>query len=119
MKILYVDDTAFDRLLFQAMFKHDFDLILADSGQKALQILADDPSVEVVVTDWDMPVMDGLFLIRHIYKNFFGKTCFLTSSCIDSEKIEPYLKKGIIRNYFHKPIDKKFFLDEINKINGS
>ena len=42
------------------------DVVAADNGAQALEILEKDPSIDIVLTDMWMPVLDGEGLIREI-----------------------------------------------------
>ena len=66
MKILVVeDDLAIQRLL-QAQLSHaGYEVALAANGQEAWTVLQHEP-IQLVITDWMMPEMDGPELIRRI-----------------------------------------------------
>lgn len=57
--ILIVDDESFNRTLLSRVFAQDAELYEADSGQKALQIIEQEP-VDIVLLDIMMPRMSGL-----------------------------------------------------------
>ncbi len=59
-KVLVVDDernilSSLKRLLIT----EDYDVLLADSGEKALQILKDNPDIALIISDQRMPGMSG------------------------------------------------------------
>jgi CheY-like chemotaxis protein len=63
--ILVVDDSPVVRdLISEALRAHGIRVIEASDGQEALERLAAHPSVELVVTDFEMPRLDGPGLIR-------------------------------------------------------
>ncbi|MEO5377736.1 MAG: response regulator [Magnetococcus sp. DMHC-6] len=69
MRILIVDDSSvmrkiISRGLRQAGFKID-DILEADDGQKALDVLRDH-TCDLILSDWNMPVMDGLQLVKSV-----------------------------------------------------
>jgi diguanylate cyclase (GGDEF)-like protein len=65
-RILVVDDDALVRARFSALLKAaQFDVELAASGEEALHILSA-THCHIVLTDWQMPDMDGLALCRHV-----------------------------------------------------
>lgn len=67
MKILAVDDDASSRMILtQALKTLGHEVVEAADGESALHLLEDVDSPRVVVSDWTMPRMDGLQLIRGI-----------------------------------------------------
>ncbi len=63
-RVLVVDDELLIRdLLYDFFSSRDYEIILAESGHKALDILANE-HIDVVLTDLKMPDMDGLEMIR-------------------------------------------------------
>ena len=61
-KILIVDDELLIRdLLYDCFSSHDYHISMAESGEKALEILGAE-TVDCVLTDLKMPDMDGLEL---------------------------------------------------------
>jgi two-component system, chemotaxis family, chemotaxis protein CheY len=65
--VLLVDDNSL-ALAFMATSLKELgcSVLSAGNGQEALAILHSGPSVDLVVTDLQMPVMDGLELLRRI-----------------------------------------------------
>ncbi|MBF0138084.1 MAG: diguanylate cyclase [Magnetococcus sp. DMHC-1] len=67
VKILLVDDSRSARdHMKRLLLKHNFQVLEAASGKDALQILEQDEQVRLVVTDYNMPGMDGYDLTRLI-----------------------------------------------------
>ncbi|MBD9386703.1 response regulator [Rhizobium sp. CG4] len=65
--VLIVDDSPTARALLSSRLKrYNFRVSLAESGAKALQILKDNPDIGLVVTDYNMPDIDGFELTRRI-----------------------------------------------------
>lgn len=66
LRILTVDDSASMRaLLLHALSSRGFDVVQADDGQSALQWLVTN-DVDVIITDINMPRLDGFGLIEHL-----------------------------------------------------
>ena len=64
--ILVVDDSATMRMIVEATLSEaGWRVLTASDGSKALEI-ADSSPVDMLVSDWNMPVMDGLSLIREL-----------------------------------------------------
>ncbi|TPP11374.1 response regulator [Rhizobium glycinendophyticum] len=65
--VLIVDDSATARALLSSRLKrYNFRVSLAESGAKAIEILKANPDVALVVTDYNMPDIDGFELTRRI-----------------------------------------------------
>ncbi|MEO1563469.1 MAG: SpoIIE family protein phosphatase [Pseudomonadota bacterium] len=63
-KVLVVDDSAAQRMLTAGHLKKwGFDVSLASDGQEALAALRQH-SFDIVISDWMMPIMDGIDLCR-------------------------------------------------------
>ena len=61
--VLYVDDEAGNLAAFNAAFRRDFNVRLAQSADKALEAL-DQEQVDVMITDQRMPTTTGINLVR-------------------------------------------------------
>jgi DNA-binding NtrC family response regulator len=65
-RVLFVDD---DLAILEAMactFRRAYDIVTAACAAAALELLARDPTIEVIVTDMRMPVMDGAALLARV-----------------------------------------------------
>jgi len=69
MKILIVDDHIENNYLLQSLLEgHKHEVYVANNGKSALDLLHEN-SIDLVVSDILMPVMDGFSLCREIRKN--------------------------------------------------
>lgn len=67
MKILLVEDSESTRLFLEVWLRQfGYQAIAAGDGVEALAWLRQDEELQLVVTDWLMPNMDGLELCKHI-----------------------------------------------------
>jgi PleD family two-component response regulator len=65
--VLIVDDSATARALLSSRLKrYNFRVSVAENGAKALEILKTSPDIGLMVTDYNMPDMDGFELTRRI-----------------------------------------------------
>jgi two-component system, chemotaxis family, chemotaxis protein CheY len=68
-KVLVIDD--FENTLFVTGFtieRAGYETIKAKSGSEALKILNSDGQIDLIITDYNMPNMNGLGLINEIKK---------------------------------------------------
>lgn len=66
MKILIVEDSQTDAIMVQfALHSHGHDVTIVESGELALEELRRE-NYQVVITDWELPGIDGLDLCRNI-----------------------------------------------------
>ena len=65
-KILVVDDSKVMRKAIERVLKPEFDLVEADDGEDGWEALGKNPDVQVVISDVQMPILDGYGLICRI-----------------------------------------------------
>ena len=65
--LIVEDNLAYLRQLTESLsgFRDAFDLVTAENGQEAINLL-DQSKVDIVVTDLNMPIMDGFALLTHL-----------------------------------------------------
>ncbi|MBZ9686526.1 response regulator [Clostridium estertheticum] len=98
-RMLLVEDEPIVRLALKSLVNwenYGFDEILeANNGKKALEILAKNPDIDIVITDMNMPVMNGIQLMEENIK-LDNDTRFLVLSAYDDyELVRSAFKLGI------------------------
>lgn len=69
--ILVVDDSLAARNhIVELLQRRNFTIYVAKDGKEALQKISDHPDIKVVITDLEMPVMDGIELTNEIRKTY-------------------------------------------------
>jgi two-component system chemotaxis response regulator CheY len=67
---LVIDDSqTMRKFVVQALEERGFEVTTATSGFEALKILAQDRAFNVIVTDVNMPTINGLEVVRSVRKN--------------------------------------------------
>ncbi|MDH4247973.1 MAG: response regulator, partial [Deltaproteobacteria bacterium] len=102
ISVLFVDDEEDIRISFQDRFEDQFSVKLASDGREALQILEQDSSIDVVVTDIRMPNMDGLEMIKRARERTPDLGFIVVSGHGDTEDVITALRLGA-RNFLRKP----------------
>jgi two-component system sensor histidine kinase/response regulator len=109
-KILIVDDEPENIVAITDIFEKDklpYELINAPSGCIALKII-EKTIPDLIITDWEMPVMDGVELIDILQQNEITKdipVIMCTGVMTTSENLYTALKAGAV-DYIRKPIDR-------------
>ncbi len=101
--VLYVDDLQTNLILFQATFERDYNIILAESAAKALEILKEQ-EIQVLVTDQRMPDMTGTELLEIVAAEYPEVRRFLLTAFTDFETVVEAVNKGHIHGYINKPL---------------
>jgi len=79
--ILIVDDDLFSaELAGMALEAAGHSVLIAEGALDALERLAQDPSVRVIVSDLNMPIMDGVQFFRELRQQGFIQPFILLSS---------------------------------------
>jgi len=91
----------------------------AANGIEALKILEDE-WMDIVITDYNMPEMDGMELIRQMKKNeLFGSIPVLVITTEGSQKkVEEFITSGA-SGYIKKPFTPEFIREKLTEILGA
>ena len=107
MRILITDDNAPSRVLLSKLLKKlGYEVLSAADGQEAWEILQNE-DVNFVITDWLMPVMDGLELCKRIREANFSHYVYIMilTSKDEKESLIEGLEAGA-DDFIVKPYDK-------------
>lgn len=102
--VLYVDDSEPNLTLFKALFKNDYNVVLAKSGTECMNILQEN-EFEVLVTDQRMPEMSGTELLEIVSVKYPGTMRFILTAYTDFQTVIDGVNNGKIYGYFNKPIE--------------
>lgn len=110
-KMLFVDDEPdFERLIRQRYRRKirqgDMHVEFAGDGVEALEKLARDPEIRLVLTDINMPRMDGLSLLRELGTLEQTPVALILSAYGDMKNIRTAMNLGAF-DFLTKPIDFK------------
>ncbi|MCP4114784.1 MAG: response regulator [Desulfobacteraceae bacterium] len=118
IKVLIVDDFATMRrilknILKQIGFKN---LLEADDGTTALEVLERE-SVDLIISDWNMPKMTGLELLRSVRaSDKYKRTPFLMVTAeAQKQNVIEAVQAGV-SNYVVKPFTAEAISEKLEKI---
>jgi len=108
-KILVVDDEADLELLIKQKFRRKirenaYEFLFAGNGQEALERLRDNPDIDIVLSDINMPVMDGLTLLGRLPEASPMTKTVMVSAYGDMENIRAAMNHGAF-DFVCKPVD--------------
>ena len=115
MKFLVVDDSAtMRRILVNSLQRIGYsDCVEAGDGKEALDKI--DPSIQFIITDWNMPNMSGIDLARAARAN--GVTCpiLMVTTRSVKEDIMAAIEAGV-NNYIVKPFTPQVLKEKIDAV---
>jgi PAS domain S-box-containing protein len=108
-RILLVDDEpdveGMVKLKFRKQIrKGDYEFVFARDGVDALSKLEKNPDIDIVISDINMPQMDGLTLLQHLNNLNRNLKAIIVSAYGDMDNIRAAMNKGAY-DFLTKPID--------------
>ncbi len=110
-KILVVDDEEDLKILIKQRFRkkirqNEYEFVFAENGRHALEQLLKHKDVDLVLSDINMPEMDGLTLLTKIKEQNSLLKSIMVSAYGDMENIRTAMNRGAF-DFITKPIDFK------------
>jgi len=119
-KILVVDDSnTYKAYLKNNLQVHHFQVLLASDGYEALEVLKKTKDIELMISDYHMPRMDGLELVYEVRKKYSKKDLAIIILTADRDPftISRFLKAGA-DDYIDKPFSRDEFYSRLyNNLN--
>ena len=116
-KILIVDDSRLIRSVASAaVIEAGHEAIVAENGQEGLDILSRE-KINIIFSDVNMPIMDGLEMVENIKKN--DKYKYMPIVMLTTESNPDLKAKGQalgVKAWMLKPFNKKKFFMVVKKL---
>lgn len=108
-KILVVDDEADLELLIKQKFRRKiresvYEFVFASNGQEALDTVQKTPDLDIILSDINMPVMDGLTLLTKLQETNPVLKTVMVSAYGDMQNIRTAMNRGAF-DFVTKPVD--------------
>ena len=118
-KILVVDDERSMNYLIRQIFRKEsrdgqYDMAFAENGIQALDTISATADFHVVLTDINMPEMDGLTLLEELDRSYPAMVVIMISAYGDMSHIRRAMNLGAF-DYLTKPIDPKDLRDTVSR----
>ncbi len=109
------DDEMSMKYLKEVLENNTVNLFFAENGQEAVDLVRDNPKIDIVIIDLKMPLMDGFEATRQIKQirpdlPIIAQTAFAFS---DDEK---RIKQAGCDEYIAKPLNSEILFEKINKL---
>lgn len=115
-KILIVDDEqAILNSLKRVFARSDYNIFIADHGEKGLDILAQE-RIDLVITDINMPGMSGCRFLRQVKKKYPWVIRLVLSGHMEEDLVLNIKQKNLAKLYLLKPWKNKELLCTVEHI---
>lgn len=119
MKLLFVEDEEdLIEIISDTLDKLDTNYLTAKNGEEALKIIDENPDLSMVITDINMPVMNGLEMIEELKKKDIDIPIIVMSAHTEIEYINKAKELGV-NDYLLKPFDFIKFINLIVSLDKS
>lgn len=109
-RILVVDDDMFTaELTGMALESAGFGIVLAEGGMDALEKISADPGIKIIVSDMNMPFINGIQLFEELRQNDFNQPFILLTGGDISDLRNRYPDiDGVLAKdeYFHENLPR-------------
>ena len=111
IKILVADDSKMSRNYIRDLLKtHRYNVITADDGDSALELLEQHPDTKLLITDYNMPRMNGFELVKNIRREISKNDLVIIglSGEGDGKLTAKFIKNGA-NDFLNKPFSHEEF----------
>lgn len=113
-KILIIDDEQGIRESLKLILGDYYELILTDNGESALDILAHDSTIGLILLDIKMPQINGIDLLKTIKEKYREMKVIMVTGYNSVETAAEATATGAC-GYIVKPFESKEILDKVEK----
>lgn len=115
--ILCVDDEMNVLRSLERIFldQEDYEVVTAISGAEALNIMENQGPFRIVISDYRMPVMNGLDFLRAVQERWPDTVRIVLSGYADSADIKAALNDGLVYTLLTKPWNAEELLATIDR----
>ncbi|MCD6506368.1 response regulator [Candidatus Poribacteria bacterium] len=118
MKVLVVDDSlTMRRIIRNLLLKIGYEEVVeAQDGMEALEVLAHDGNIGLILTDWNMPRMTGIDFVKSVRKDkrFSGIPIIMITTNTSKMEIIQAIAAGV-NNYIAKPFTPEIIREKIEQ----
>lgn len=111
IKVLVVEDSDMVRTMVAGLLRvHRFQVFEASDGRQGLNVLAANPDIRLIITDYEMPGMDGVRFIRTVRRQHpKEKLAIIGISSHEQEFLSTRFLKSGANDFLTKPFSSEEF----------
>ncbi len=113
-KVLFVDDDDNTLKFYDKILGKQFELTTARTGEEGLEKIHSEGPFAVVVSDMNMPGMDGIHFLSEVTDIAPDVVQIMLTACTDIESAIEVVNEGNIYRFFIKPAPPAKLADSIN-----
>lgn len=116
LKMLFVEDEPdLINIISTTLTKLNLNFLTANNGEEALELYKNNLDIDLIVTDINMPKMNGLALIENVRDIDSSLPVIIMSAHTEQEYIKKAAQLGVT-SYLLKPFDFIKFIDLVSKL---
>ncbi|HEX5329898.1 chemotaxis response regulator CheY [Sulfuricurvum sp.] len=121
MKFLVVDDSSTMRRIIKntlSRLGHE-NVLEGENGVEGWSVLNADPKIDMLITDWNMPEMNGLELVKKVRSDarFASLPIIMVTTEGGKTEVITALKAGV-NNYIVKPFTPQVLKEKLSAVLG-
>ena len=106
-KILYIDDDAENLRTFKRLFRKEYEILLAESGEEGLRLLLEHAPISIIITDQRMPEMTGIEFLDQSIRLSPDSIRMILTGFTDVQALIDAINTGRVYRYITKPWDEQ------------
>ena len=121
MKLLVVDDSSTMRRIIKNTLQRlgHKDILEGGDGVQGWNVLSSNPDIDMLITDWNMPEMNGLELVKKVRADarFTDLPIIMVTTEGGKAEVITALKAGV-NNYIVKPFTPQVLKEKLGAVMG-
>ena len=118
MRALVIDDSRAVRMIIGNILREaGLDVLEAGDGQQGVNQLDENPDIELILVDWNMPVMNGYEFIQAVraQQMYDHIRIMMVTTEAESEQVTKALNAGA-NEYLMKPFTKEVLIAKLSML---
>lgn len=116
LKLLFVEDEEdLIEIITDTLRKLNANFLTACNGQEALKVIDENRDINVIITDINMPIMNGLDMIKEMHNKGIDIPVIVMSAHTETDYLDKAKELGV-KEYLLKPFDFIKFIELLTSL---